>query len=89
MRKRRTYIIGVDPALMESKTIIVVVPRRRPVIDVEKDIEWVRRRIADELKVPLELLNPEPTKIQDHPAFNNGAVIRMICATFKPEKPQE
>ena len=65
-----TYILGVDRSSGESKTVIVVIPAH-DMLDVSKEIEMTRRRIADALRVPVALMDPKVLRICKHPAFQS------------------
>ena len=74
-----SYIVGVDWATEDDKTFFLVIPGGGK-IDVSEEIDAIRYRIAKALHVPVELIKPEQIRIQDHPAFNDGATVRGLSA---------
>jgi len=82
-------ITHIDWGSGESRTVIFVIPKQDD-LDLSKDIDAMRKRIADNLNIPKELIDPKNIRICDHPAFDNGATIRKLTARGTiPKKPTE
>ncbi len=87
---KKHYRVGVDLAEGESKTVVVVIPKCGSTLSLEKDFELMQRRIAEALKVPIELIHPEDIKLCKlcklckHPAFNDRTTVTGRWSSKKP-----
>jgi len=75
----KEYLIGVDWAEGKDKSIYIILPGppKNDHTDFSKDIEIVRRRIAEAMKVPIDLIDPSAIRLCEHPAFRSDTVIRF------------
>ena len=76
----KKYRIGVDWAEGKDKSIYIVLPGppRESHTDLSKDIELVRRRIAEAMMIPYELIDPSTIHLCEHPAFRSGTIIKFM-----------